>query len=388
MRYKQEIDLRPIKFVVKEIKAIGAAEAYEFDEIIHPKDRMQQRGFLGGVIVCPADLQTKPGLHGVSSLLKSCRKQIFHRCFWARLFGKKRDKVFLDYNDFSNDSIFKGHLLNRESGEIYDSHSATFEISGLSSRELLALAKCILDDLHDKGHEKELLVNDLNQRKHYLVCVQEPPQKQVPVVIDDSVVDKISNYFEQFECAVVRKFPGRIENINDGVYSKIRTYADCEEYKNVGFVPLMYRRDWDRKLYAIALKLRYTIAIGDDCYVFINMCGEPDFFKNVQKLAKAFNQKSIIVKDASSENAFRERVNVDGSPREPVGRYVDNIPLSEIMQHTSSPLSMPLHFKDDGDLKRTMQLCLDSWEGHSHMGKYMVSQITKKIMEELGIEAK
>ena len=32
MRYKQEIDLRPIKFVVKEIKAIGAAEAYEFDE--------------------------------------------------------------------------------------------------------------------------------------------------------------------------------------------------------------------------------------------------------------------------------------------------------------------------------------------------------------------
>ena len=158
MRYKQEIDLRPIKFVVKEIKEIGAAEAYEFDETIHPKDGMQQRGSLGGVIVCPADLQTKPGLHGVSSLLKSCRTQIFHRCFWARLFGKKRDNVFLDYNDFSNDSIFKGHLLNRESGEIYDSHSATFEISGLSSRELLALAKCILDDLHDKGHERELLV--------------------------------------------------------------------------------------------------------------------------------------------------------------------------------------------------------------------------------------
>jgi hypothetical protein len=84
MRYKQEIDLRPIKFVVKEIKAIGAAEAYEFDETIHPKEGMQQRGFLGGVIVCPADLQTKPGLHGVSSLLKSCRTQIFHRCFWAR----------------------------------------------------------------------------------------------------------------------------------------------------------------------------------------------------------------------------------------------------------------------------------------------------------------
>ena len=51
MRYKQEIDLRPIKFVVKEIKEIGAAEAYEFDETIHPKEGMQQRGSLGGVIV-------------------------------------------------------------------------------------------------------------------------------------------------------------------------------------------------------------------------------------------------------------------------------------------------------------------------------------------------
>lgn len=387
MRYKQEIDLRPKKFVVKEIKEISAADAYEFDETIHSKDGMQQREFLGGVIVCPADLQTKPGLHGVSSLLKYNQTQIFRRGFWARLFGKKRDKVILNFNDFSNDSIFKGHFLNRESGEIYDSHSATFEINGLSSRELLALTKCILEDLHDKSHEMELLVNDLNLRKHYLVCVHEPPQKQTLATVEGPVVDKISNYFEQFECAVVCKFSNRIENINDGVFSKIREYADCEEYKNVGFVPLMYRRDWDRKLYAVALKLRYAIATGNDCYVFVNVNGEPDFFKNVQKLAKAFNQKSMIIKDALSQNAFRERVNVDGSQRELVGRFVDNIPLVEILQHASSLLNRSLHFKDDVDLKRTMQLCLDSWEGHSHMGKYMVSQITKKIMEELGLES-
>jgi len=46
-----------------------------------------------------------------------------------------------------------------------------------------------------------------------------------------------------------------------------------------------------------------------------------------------------------------------------------------------------LHFKDNDELKRTMQLCLDSWEGRNNMGKYMISQITKKLMEELGLES-
>ena len=149
----------------------------------------------------------------------------------------------------------------------------------------------------------------------------------------------------------------------------------------------MYRRDWDRRLYAVALKLHYTIATSNDCYVFINAGGKPDFFKNVQKLARAFNQKFIIVKEAASQNAFREHVDVDNKQRESVGRFVENIPLTEILQQTFSPLSTPLHFKDNDELKRTMQLCLDSWEGRNNMGKYMISQITKKLMEELGIES-
>ncbi len=411
MRYKQEIDLRPIKFVVKEIKGFSAAKAYEFDETIHPKGDLQPRGNLGGVIVCPADLQTKPGLFVASSLLKYNRAQIFHRGFWVRLFGKKRDEVVLDYNDFGNDSIFKGHFLNRESGEMYDSHSATLEISGLSSKELLALAKCILDNQRGNDRDKELLVNDLNQHKHYLLRVQEPPQKQIPEVIDGDVVNNISRYFEPFECAIIRKFPKSIESVNNGVFSKIREYAESEEYKKESFVPLMYRRDWDRRLYAVALKLHYTIATSNDCYVFINAGGKPDFFKNVQKLARAFNQKFIIVKEAASQNAFKEHVDVEfsrgfdfefpavaiagektdeaalSSQREPVGRFVESIPLTEILRQTSSQLSTPLRFKDNDELKRTMQLCLDSWEGRNNMGKYMISQITKKLMEELGLES-
>ena len=29
---------------------------------------------------------------------------------------------------------------------------------------------------------------------------------------------------------------------------------------------------------------------------------------------------------------------------------------------------------------------MDTWAGHNNMGKYMISQITQKIMEELGFE--
>ena len=387
MRYTLKIDLRPKKFVIKEIKGIGAAKAYKFDETIHSKDERQQSDNLGGVIAYPADLQFKPDLSVVSSFLRYNRAQIFHRSFWARLFGKKRDEVVIDYNDFSNDGIFKGHFINQESGEMYDSHSATLEISGLSSKELLALAKCILDNQRGQTRNKELLVNDLNLHKHYLVSIQEPPQRQIPAVINDTVVENISKYFEPFECAIISRFPQNIESVNDGIFSKIREYAESEEYKNIGFVPLMYRRYWDRKLYAVALKLRYVIATCNDCYVFINTNSKPDFFKNVQKLAKAFNQKSIIVKEAASQNAFREHVDIDNKQRESVGRFVENIPLTEILQQTFSPLSTPLHFKDNDELTKTMQLCLDSWEGRNNMGKYMISQITKKLMEEFGLES-
>ena len=37
MRYTLKIDLKPKKFVIKEIKGIGAANAYEFDKTIHPE---------------------------------------------------------------------------------------------------------------------------------------------------------------------------------------------------------------------------------------------------------------------------------------------------------------------------------------------------------------
>lgn len=102
------------------------SEAYEFDETIHPKGDFKQRGSLGGVIVCPS-LGAKP----------TCA------------------------------AIFKGRYLNRETGKMYDCLSATFEINGLSSKELLVYAKGLLD----KEPVRELLVNDLNQRKHYLVLV-------------------------------------------------------------------------------------------------------------------------------------------------------------------------------------------------------------------------
>ena len=102
------------------------SEAYEFDETIHPKGDLQRHRHLGGVIVCPS-LGAKP----------TCA------------------------------AIFKGRYLNRETGAMYDSLSATFEINGLSSKELLVYAKSLLD----KESVRELLVNDLNQHKHYLVCV-------------------------------------------------------------------------------------------------------------------------------------------------------------------------------------------------------------------------
>ena len=70
MRYTLKIDLKPKKYVIKEIKGIGAANAYEFDKTIHPETERQQIDNLGGVITYPADLQFKPDLSVASSFLR------------------------------------------------------------------------------------------------------------------------------------------------------------------------------------------------------------------------------------------------------------------------------------------------------------------------------
>ena len=84
---KIAIELAPRKFTVKKISGVDYAAAYKFDESVHPKDAMQSK-YLGGVITFPADLNTKPDVSILSTIVKSLRRDIFHQGFIASLFGK------------------------------------------------------------------------------------------------------------------------------------------------------------------------------------------------------------------------------------------------------------------------------------------------------------
>ena len=376
------VELEPRKFTIKKISGIDCATAYKFDESVHPKNAMQSK-HLGGVISFPTDLNTKPDVSILGTIVKSLRRDIFHQGYFARLFGKKRDIAVVDY---SSGNIFKDCFINRASGEMYDSHSICIEVNGLTSKELCALAKCILDE---RPREKELLVFDMNKSQHYLICLQDDSSKRKDKAVDAKSVDDISKFLDEYECVAVSRAKDCIENVSSETYSEIAKYAQCDEYKRIGFVPQMYRREWDRKLYGVALVLRYSVAITEKAYVFVNVNRDSDFFKNIQRLASAFNQNSITAKNAEAQDAYRLNCrnvnpNAEATCGKSIGPFASFIALDEIACRIFNPFGMPMSFANEQ--KEAVRLSLDSWNGCNNMGKWGVSMATKDIMNELGLQ--
>ncbi len=381
---KIAIELASRKFTVKKISGVDHATAYKFDESVHPKDAMQSK-HLGGVITFPADLNTKPDVSILGSIVKFLRRDIFHQGFLASLFAKKRDIAVIDC---TRGEIFKACFVNRASGEMYDRHSLSLEINGLTSKELLALAKCILDEL---PREKELLVFDMNKSQHYLICLQDDSPMLKDKAVDAETAGEISNFLEEYECVAVSRAKDCIENVSSETYSEIAKYAQGDEYERLGFVPQMYRREWDRKLYGVAIVLRCSVAITKDAYVYVNVNHDSDFFKNMQRLASAFNQELVVAKKAGTQDAYRLNCrnvdpNVKSSCGKPIGPFASFIALDEIAHRLFNPFGMPMSFANENKQKNTIRFGLDSWNGCNNMGKWGVSMATKDIMNELGLQ--
>ena len=91
------VELEPRKYTFKNICSVDSATAYKFDESVHPKDALQSKR-RGGVITFPADLNTKPDVSILGTIVKSLRRDIFRQGFLARLFAKKRDIAVVDYS--------------------------------------------------------------------------------------------------------------------------------------------------------------------------------------------------------------------------------------------------------------------------------------------------
>ena len=84
------VELEPRKYTFKKISGVNCATAYKFDESVHPKEALLSK-CLGGVITFPTDLNTKPDVSILGTIVKSLRRDIFHQGYFARLFAKKRN---------------------------------------------------------------------------------------------------------------------------------------------------------------------------------------------------------------------------------------------------------------------------------------------------------
>ena len=165
--------------------------------------------------------------------------------------------------------------------------------------------------------------------------------------VDETNAEKISKFLEEFECAVISR----------------THHSKC-----------------DKKMYGAALILRYAVGVTEDAYVFVNVGKKTTFFENSQKLAKVFNQESIIVKDAGTQDAYR--LLCDGE-KIAVGKFISNIALNEIAEQVFNPFGMPMNYANEEIEKNAIRLCLDSWQGRNNLGKWCISIVCKDVMEKL-----
>ena len=146
-------------------------------EAIHP----QQWGlsdYKGGVIIFSTDINSLDISNNLlfnwfSKTLKSFYNRLFSKKILKNVisgFNSKDEKIngggtIDDYiGAFSIGNFFTGHFTG-DNGKVFDEHSLSIEVNGISSEGLIYLG----EEIATKFHQETILVKDFNSNKIYLV---------------------------------------------------------------------------------------------------------------------------------------------------------------------------------------------------------------------------
>ena len=198
--------------------------------------------------------------------------------------------------------------------------------------------------------------------------------------------NELSKFLEEYECAVIPKFPSHVENMSAGSYSEVLEYAKSDEYRNKGFVPLEIRCRWDKIVCGSALKLRFSWADSEGAVVIVNTRHKCDFFDIISKMAMAFNHESIFIKESGTQDAYRVMVKafrIGCSPKEPIGNFVSNVSLAENARQAVALLGKTGSIENEDDVKENFLLCFDSWDRHANISRLAIDLIVKDFMKEM-----
>ena len=200
--------------------------------------------------------------------------------------------------------------------------------------------------------------------------------------------NELSKFLEEYECAVIPKFPSHVENMSAGSYSEVLEYAKSDEYRNKGFVPREIRFRWDKMVYGTALKLHFSWADSDGTIVVVNTRHKCGFFDIISKMAMAFNHESIFIKESGTQDAYRVMVKafrIGCSPKEPIGNLVSNVSLAELAKQAIALLGKTSTIENEEDVKEKFLLCFDSWDRYANIGRLAIDLIVKDFMKEMNL---
>lgn len=160
--------------------------------------------------------------------------------------------------------------------------------------------------------------------------------------VNESYVDRIISWMHKYACATITAYRNTLTNLTGREAPSVKAYLESEEYKELGFVPKVVKRAWNRELKSTLLKLGYWVTPIKGAYreagwdkssdeeSFFVVCPEreDDFLMNIRKLGEAYNQDSILFKDYGSMDAY-----LWGTNYAPADKYNPGYGKSKLVGH-------------------------------------------------------
>lgn len=225
--------------------------------------------------------------------------------------------------------------------------------------------------------------------------------------IDESNVNRLKSWFENYECAIISAYRNRIINGTENIWiQKDENGNSVGDDKDLTYAQNQVRH---KKLKDALLGMKYGITsqrgrfnekdeetgkeiekTGEKSFVVVNLRNDPKFKENLFKLSEYFDQDSFIYKPKGTEEAVfvgtNNRVRKPFAPgyghEERCGKFQDNVDAG--CEYYSKIRGNKYVFEENKNdcLTRKFALCEESFDSDSYQGKQFISKCYKEFLND------
>lgn len=216
----------------------------------------------------------------------------------------------------------------------------------------------------------------------------------------ESYVHKLADYATKYNCATITAFRNSIQGVTDGTSKEVIDYTKTAQYQELGKVPRVKKREWNRKLKAALLSLGYGVtavkgcfkeggwAIGEEeSFFVVDTKNSKDFASNIIKLGEAYNQDCVLIKEYDRPDAYVHGTNTTGWPgykeSVSVGELEENVPIDSLEAWTK--LRGQTFAFVNKNPEETLLNAMETLSDFNGMAHRLIAEDCKDLLKELNL---